>query len=478
MAKRGTEPQERRESISEILDAIAQEKQISKETLYTAMEASLMTACRNNFGQAAEARVQIDRDTGEYACFLRKDVVETADDVMDPAIEIGLADALLIDPDTAVGGSVEVPVESKSFGRIATMNAKNVIMQAIREEEKNAIYNLYHGLEHQAVTAVVQHDRRDNSVIVSLGKTDAVLTEKERMKNEYLHPNDRIKVLILEVRKADAPDQPDPAAVPGAEPRRKSRKGRDTYISVSRTHPELVERLFEAEVTEIQDGTVQICAIAREAGSRTKMAVKSLNPNVDPIGACVGMNGSRVNAVVDELSGERVDIIEWDDNPANLIRNALSPARVTDVFADPEERIARVVVPDAELSLAIGRSGQNARLAAKLTGYKVDIRSQSQAVGIEGFSYDDYAPGEEPLYGELPTGDPLYEGMPSGELPSGDPLYEGMPSGEPLYDGMPSGEPPYGGAPSGVMPDSEPAFMDADLDELLIEPVPEDIVNE
>ena len=274
-----------------------------------------------------------------------------------------------------VGDLIKVEVKSKEFGRIATQNAKNVILQKIREEERNVIYNQFHAKEKDIVTGVVQHYFQKN-LSINLGKADAILNESEMVKGEHFRPSDRIKVYVLEVKSTS--------------------KG--PRILVSRTHPDFVKRLFEEEVGEIKDGTVEIMSIAREPGSRTKMAVYSHNPSVDPVGACVGVNGVRVNAIVDELGGEKIDIINWDENPGNLIQNALSPAQTVAVFADPDEKSAKVVVPDDQLSLAIGKEGQNARLAAKLTGYKIDIKSETQAVDAVGFRYSDYLDDEEEYY--------------------------------------------------------------------------------
>ena len=240
-------------------------------------------------------------------------------------------------------------------------------MQKIREEERSVIYNQYFEKEKDVITGIVQRYIGRN-ISINLGKADGILNESEQVKGEVFRPTERIKVYLLEVK--NTPKGP--------------------RILVSRTHPELVKRLFEAEVTEIKDGTVEIMSIAREAGSRTKMAVRSNNPNVDAVGACVGLNGARVNSIVDELRGEKIDIINWDDNPGNLIQNALSPAKIVAVFADPDEKTAKVVVPDYQLSLAIGKEGQNARLAARLTGYKIDIKSETQAKDAPGFRYEDY----------------------------------------------------------------------------------------
>ena len=358
--------------LMEALDALEKEKNISKESLFDAIENSLMTACKNNFGKADNVKVEVDRQTCEFHLYAEKTVVETADDVMDPAEDISPEDAAKIDRHAKVGDIVRVPLDSKNFGRIATQNAKNVILQKIREEERGAIYNEYFEKEHDIVTGVVQRFIGRN-ISINLGHADAILTENEQVKGESYRPTDRIKVYILEVRNGN--------------------KG--PRILVSRTHPDLVKRLFEQEVTEIKDGTVEVKAIAREAGSRTKIAVYSQNPNVDPVGACVGVNGSRVNLIVEELRGEKIDVIEWDENPGNLIQNALSPAKIVAVFADPDEKTAKVVVPDYQLSLAIGKEGQNARLAARLTGFKIDIKSETQARESGDFmdyenDYDDY----------------------------------------------------------------------------------------
>jgi len=353
--------------LMDALDLLEREKNISRDSLFDAIENSLLTACKNNFGKADNIKVEVDREKCEFKCYATKTVVETEDDVMDPSIEISLDDAKKIKKKVAVDDEIDVPVNSKEFGRIATQNAKNVILQKIREEERGAIYNEYYSKEHDIVTGVVQRYIGKN-ISINLGKSDAILNENEQVKTERYKPTDRIKVYILEVKNGS--------------------KG--PRILVSRTHPDLVKRLFEQEVAEIQDGTVEIRSIAREAGSRTKIAVYSNNPNVDAVGACVGVNGSRVNLIVDELRGEKIDVINWDDNPGNLIQNALSPAKIVAVFADPDEKSAKVVVPDYQLSLAIGKEGQNARLAARLTGYKIDIKSETQAKDAPGFRMEDY----------------------------------------------------------------------------------------
>ena len=338
----------------EALTILEEEKDISKETLLDAIENSLMNACKNHFGKADNIKVIMDRTTCEYSLIQEKTVVET---VVDPVEEISLTNAKLMNPANEIGDVVQIPVESKSFGRIATQNAKNLILQKIREEERKVVYDQYFEKEKDIVTGVVQRYVGKN-ISINLGKADAMLTENEQVKGETFEPTERIKLYIVEVKNTT--------------------KG--PKILVSRTHPELVKRLFEAEVTEVKEGIVEIKSIAREAGSRTKIAVWSNDPDVDPVGACVGMNGARVNAIVSELRGEKIDIINWNENPALLIENALSPAKVISVAADPDEKTASVIVPDYQLSLAIGKEGQNARLAARLTGYKIDIKSETQAI--------------------------------------------------------------------------------------------------
>ena len=357
--------------LKEAIEALEKEKNISSETLFEAIENALMTACKNNFGKADNIVAAVDRDTFEYRCYAVKEVVETEDDIEDDLLQISLADAVKIRPDAQVGETVDVDINSQSFGRIATQIAKNVILQKIREEERSVIYDYYISKQKGIVTGIVQRNIGGN-ISINLGRTDGLLNEKEQIPGEHLKPTDRIKVFIVDVRKTN----------------------RGPRILVSRTHPELVKRLFEQEVSEIRDGIVEIRSIAREAGSRTKIAVSSSDPNVDAVGACVGINGIRVNNIVDELRGEKIDIINWDENPGNLIQNALSPAKIVAVFADPEEKTAKVVVPDYQLSLAIGREGQNARLAAKLTGYKIDIKSETQAKDAPGFRYEDYVDDE------------------------------------------------------------------------------------
>ncbi|QOV18305.1 transcription termination/antitermination protein NusA [Blautia liquoris] len=346
----------------EALNILEKEKNIGKDVLLDAIEQSLLQACKNNFGTADNVVVKIDPKTCDYSVTARKEVVEN---VENSVLQISLEDAKRIDNKYEIGDIVNVDIQSKQFGRIATQNAKNVILQKIREEERKVLYNQYYEKEHDVVTGIVQR-YAGNNVSINLGKVDALLTENEQVKGETYRPTERIKLYILEVK--DTPKGP--------------------KVLVSRTHPELVKRLFEEEVTEVRDGTVEIKSIAREAGSRSKIAVSSNDPDVDAVGACVGMNGARVNNVVDELKGEKIDIINWDENPALLIENALSPAKVISVMADPDEKTAKVIVPDYQLSLAIGKEGQNARLAARLTGFKIDIKSETQAREAGDFEYD------------------------------------------------------------------------------------------
>ena len=338
----------------EALTILEKEKEISKETLLDAIENSLISACKNHFGKADNVKVVMNRETCEYSLYAEKTVVEK---VEDPVMEISLADAKMKDSKFELGDIVQVPIESKSFGRIATQNAKNLILQKIREEERKVVYDQYFEKEKDIVTGIVQRYVGKN-ISINLGKADAMLTESEQVKGEVFKPTERIKLYVVEVKNTT--------------------KG--PKILVSRTHPELVKRLFESEVTEVRDGIVEIKSISREAGSRAKIAVWSNDPDVDPVGACVGMNGARVNAIVNELRGEKIDIINWSDNPALLIENALSPAKVISVAADPDDKTASVIVPDYQLSLAIGKEGQNARLAARLTGFKIDIKSETQAI--------------------------------------------------------------------------------------------------
>ena len=379
--------------LMEALDLLEKEKDISREVLLEAIEKSLLSACTQQYGKSDNIKVSIDRETCDFHVYSMKTVVG---EVSDPSTEIGMDAAREIDPSASEGDVVPVELNMANFGRIAAQKAKSVILQKITEEERQSLLSYYSELAHQVVTGVVQR-RIGRNISVNIGRTDAILNEREQIRGESYRQGDRIKVYIVDVR-----DQP---------------KG--PKILVSRTHPELVRHLFEAEVSEIRDGTVEIKAISREAGSRTKMAVISHDENVDPIGSCVGLNGTRVNAVVNELHGEKIDIISWDENSAILIENALSPARVLVVLADDDDKEATVIVPDYQLSLAIGKEGQNVRLAARLTGFKIDIKSESQAkdmleelgyYDLEGGVYDDF--GE---YYDAENGEYYDDGEPSAD---------------------------------------------------------------
>ena len=336
----------------EALEAIAREKDISKEVLLEAIQNSLLAACKDQFGKSDNIRVVLDETTGEFHVYQDKVVVE---EVLDDTLEIALAEAEARHGVTDLGATVSIEVTPKNFGRISAQKAKQVVVQKIREEERKVLYDQYYTKEKDIITGTVQRYSNGNYT-VNIGKIDTVLTEQEQVKTERFRSHEKIRVYVTEVK--DTPRGP--------------------RIVISRTHPELVKRLFEAEVAEIQSGVVEIKSVSREAGSRSKIAVYSRNPDVDAVGACVGMNGARVNAVVNELRGEKIDIVEWNENPAIFIEHALSPSRVVSVTVDIEEKSALVVVPDYQLSLTIGKEGQNARLAAKLTGYKIDIKSETQ----------------------------------------------------------------------------------------------------
>lgn len=342
-----------RTELIEALNAIEKEKQISKDIILEAIENSLLAACKNQFGKSENIRVNIDRETGEVKVFADYEVVED-DMIEDDALQIGITEAKLrFRDDVEVGEKVSTEVTPKNFGRIAAQKAKQVVVQKIREEERKVLYVQYLEKEREVITGIVQRYSGKN-VCINLGRVDAILMESEQVRGEHFRSTEHIKLYVVEVK--DTPKGP--------------------RITVSRSHPEFVKRLFEEEVTEIQDGIVTIESIAREAGSRTKIAVSTVDPNVDAVGACVGMNGSRVNAIVNELRGEKIDIVNWSDMPEIFIENALSPAVVMDVSIDEYEKTARVIVPENQLSLAIGKEGQNARLAAKLTGYKIDIKCE------------------------------------------------------------------------------------------------------
>ena len=359
--------------MSELIDALNQlekEKHIDKDVIMEAIENSLVAACKRDFGNADNVVVNMDRETGDIVVYAEKEVVETADgEDFDPALQISLAKAKAMDPKYELGDIVRVEITPKDFGRIAAMHARSVIVQKIKEEERRVVFDHFYCKEKDIVTGVVQRYVGENVSVSLDDKTDALLMKSEQIRGEVFQPTERIKLYIVEVKDTN----------------------RGPRILVSRTHPDLVKRLFEKEVAEIQDGIVEIKNIVREAGSRTKLAVWSNDPNVDPVGACVGMNGARVNAIVNDLKGEKIDIINWNEDPCVYIENALSPSKVVSVSVDVEEESAQVVVPDYQLSLAIGKEGQNARLAARLTGYKIDIKSESQAEEEEELQgYEDY----------------------------------------------------------------------------------------
>jgi N utilization substance protein A len=337
----------------EALNQIEKDKGISKDVLIEAIETSLVTACKNHYGSAHNIKVSIDRQDGDVSVYAEKTVVEEVEDFQ---VEISLEEAKKISARHTIGDIVNLEITPKNFGRIAAQKAKQVVVQKIREEERKVLFNQYNGKEKDIITGIVQRPMGKN-VVINLGKVDAVLAENEQVKTEPYLNNERYKVYILEVK--DTTKGP--------------------KIFVSRTHPELVKRLFEQEVPEVHEGIVEIRSISREAGSRTKIAVYSNDPDVDAVGACVGQNGARVNVIVNELRGEKIDIVNWSEDARIYIENALSPAKVVDVKVKDDEKTAKVVVPDYQLSLAIGKEGQNARLAARLTGYKIDIKSESQA---------------------------------------------------------------------------------------------------
>ncbi|NLM26810.1 MAG: transcription termination/antitermination protein NusA [Clostridiaceae bacterium] len=334
------------------LEQIEKEKGIQKEVLIEAIEVALITAYKRNYGSAQNVEVYIDRLTGDVRVFALKNIVET---VTDPSTELSLEQASRFSPDFEVGDVVEVEVTPRKFGRIAAQTAKQVVMQRIREAERGIIFEEYSSKEEDIISGVVSRFERKN-VIIELGRAEAILPPSEQTPGEKYNIHDRIKAYVINVKKTN----------------------KNPQIFVSRTHPGLVKRLLELEVPEIHDGTVEIKTIAREAGSRTKIAIFSKNENVDPVGACVGQKGSRIRAIVEELRGEMIDVIKWSSNPHEYIASSLSPAKVLRVDIDEENKVARVIVPDFQLSLAIGKEGQNARLAAKLTGWKIDIKSESQ----------------------------------------------------------------------------------------------------
>ena len=359
------------------LDALETEKRIKKEIVIDALEQALVSAYKRNYDKAQNVEVEFDKRKGDIKVYSVKEVVNN---VFDSRLEVSLEDALEINKAYEVGDTIRFEVTPRDFGRIAAQTAKQVIMQRVREEERQMIYDQYSKYENEIVSGEVErHDSR--YIYVNLGNVEAVLSKKDQVPGEVYKSHDRIKVYIYKVVDPSANNnEPEVENKDG----KKRRKNRGPQVYVSRSHPDLLKRLFENEVPEIFDGTVEIKSIAREAGDRAKVAVYSAEEGVDPIGTCVGPRGERVQAIVNELNGEKMDIIEWSEDPAKYISNALNPANIVEVRFDPEnERVCTVIVPDDQLSLAIGKRGQNARLAAHLTGYKIDIKSESDMAALE-----------------------------------------------------------------------------------------------
>lgn len=366
------------------IEALEKENGIDKEIMFDAIEKSLMDEYKAEFDKADNGRVVLDRRTGDFHIYSDRTVVEEVEvpEFLDTkkgkyvsGTEIALADARKIKPACQLGDVITIEVKSEEFSRKSAKNAKNTIVQTIREQEKNALYNELHAKEKEIVTGVVQRINDNGDMTIDIGRTQAVLKADDNFKDKQFKCGDRIKVYVASVS---------------------NRERSGLSVKISRKSQELVKKLFEEEVTEIKDGTVEIMAIAREAGSRTKMAVRANVPHVDPVGACVGINGARVKNIVNELGNEQIDIVEWDDNPAQLIVNALSPAKVVSAVADEEEKKAKIIVSEQQLSLAIGKSGQNVRLAAKLTGYGIDIKSEADPEAFADMDKDN----AEIVYGE------------------------------------------------------------------------------
>ena len=354
------------------IEDLEKEKHISKEILLEAIESALVSAYKKNYGTSQNVRVDINEETGDINVYMRMDVVAD-EEIEDELTQIPLSEAMEIDPRYEVGDVVEYQVTPRDFGRIAAQTAKQVVVQRIREAERGMIFDNFITRQGEILTGTVQRVSNE-TLFVNVGNTEGILSPNEQVPGERYKVNDRLKVYIMDVRKTN--------------------KGPQVFLS--RSHPGLVKRLFELEVPEIEDGTVEIKGIAREAGSRTKMAVYTEYENVDPVGACVGTRGNRVQAIVDELHGEKIDIITWSEDPEVLIANVLSPAKVEKVIIpDEDEKSAIVIVPDYQLSLAIGKEGQNVRLAARVSGWKIDIKSHSQ--------YEAMLEEDEDLFVEVET---------------------------------------------------------------------------
>ena len=360
----------------EAIEALEREKHMSKDMLIDAIESALVSAYKKNYGTSQNVRVDIDRETGDINVFMRRDIVE---EVEDPFSQVSLEEAKEIDPEYEIGDVIEYMVTPMDFGRIAAQTAKQVVIQRIRETERGMIYDDYITRQTEVVTGVVQRIS-NGTVFVNMGRAEGILAAGEQIPGERFRTGDRIKVYVMDVKR--------------------STKGPQVFLS--RTHPGLVRRLFELEVPEIQEGVVEIKSVAREPGSRSKIAVCTYDENVDPVGSCVGPRGQRVQAVVNELCGEKIDIINWSEDPGKMISAALSPSKVEMVLINEEEKSALVVVPDYQLSLAIGKEGQNVRLAARLCGWKIDIKSHSKweemesAENVAEGSADDAAAADAP----------------------------------------------------------------------------------
>jgi len=335
------------------IEQIGREKGIGREVLFEALESALLSASKKTMGSGDNVRMHLDRQTGQLRVFCRKKVVKK---VFDSKTEISVADAKALKPDADVGDEIEIELEPREFGRIAAQTAKQVILQRVREAERDGIFDEFHGKEGQIVRGVVHRIEKRN-VIVELGKAEGIIPEREQIPGERYGPGDRIRAYVYEVKKT----------------------AKGPQIGLSRTHPGFLTRLFETEIPEIAEGIVQVKAAARESGERAKVAVHSTKRDVDPIGACVGLRGTRIQVISRELRGEKIDIVQWSDDPPTFVARALSPAKVSSVTRLPgDDRAVLVIVPDSQLSLAIGKKGQNARLAAKLTGMKVDIKSEGE----------------------------------------------------------------------------------------------------
>lgn len=364
----------------EAIKGLVKAKKVDEKIVFDALEMVLLTAYKKESGSNAKTSVTLNRETGDYHIYEEKTVVEEIDPLAENAInEITVADAKKIDKTYEAGDMLRIEVTPKNFGRVAAQTAKQVMIQKLREAERGSIYDEFSGREGDVITGTVKWSE-SRTIFVDLGRVEGILPFAEQIEGEEFHPNDKIKCYVLEVRKTT--------------------KGPE--IILSRTHPGLLKRLFELEVPEIYSGTVEIKSVVREAGSRSKIAVYAMDPNVDPVGACVGPKGQRVQNIVNELHDEKIDIVRWDEDPAVYIANALSPAKVISVSVWEEEKSSYVIVPDYQLSLAIGKAGQNARLAAKLTGWKIDIKSETQAKE-EGFGQADEEEDDD-ILGDIETG--------------------------------------------------------------------------